>query len=91
MVKGEEQAHHIVAANAKAAQGARDSLAKHGIDINNAANGAAMKTAAHQSVYTKAYYQSLNDGIRAADKAGGKPAVEQQLQHICKNISGGGC
>lgn len=91
VVKGEEQAHHIVAANAKAAEPARAILAKHGIDINSAANGAAMKTAAHQAVHTKAYYQSVNDSIRAADKAGGKPAVEQQLQRICKDISGGGC
>jgi hypothetical protein len=43
------------------------------------------------TAHTKPYYQGVNDSIRAADKAGGKPGVEQQLHRICKDINGGGC
>jgi RHS repeat-associated protein len=91
VAKGEEHAHHIVARAAKAAAPARAILAKHGIDIDSAVNGAAMSKAAHSAVHTKAYYQQINQRIQAADQAGGRAAVEHELQQTCRQLTNGGC
>ena len=86
--KGVEQAHHIVAKNAEAAAPARDILKKYGIDIDSSVNGAAMKADAHRTTHTAAYYENVNQSLRAADKSGGKSAVVERLCDICNNLGG---
>lgn len=87
--KGVEQAHHIVAQGAQAAQPARDILEKHDIGIHSAENDAAMLNTAHQGTHTAAYYRQVNDALKTADETGGKPQVlntmagfQQQLQNV---------
>jgi len=72
--KGVEEAHHIVAQNAKAAEPARKILAEHGIDINSAENGAAMSRMRHRKTHTNEYYQGLNEGLTEANQ--GERAAE---------------
>jgi len=66
--KGEQQAHHIVAQNAKAAAPAQKAMAKAGVDINDAKNGAAMSKDAHQSVHTADNYSQVNAAMTEAAK-----------------------
>ncbi len=86
VAKGAEEAHHVVAQNAKSAAPAREILEKHGIDINSANNGAAMDKNSHRSIHTAEYYQSVNQRISNADSAGGKAAVCQTLCEIAKEL-----
>jgi RHS repeat-associated protein len=67
--KGVEQAHHLVAQGSKHAGEARDVMKKLGIDIHSALNGAAVKTASHAVLHTKAYYKRVNSLIVAASKS----------------------
>ena len=89
VVKGAEEAHHIVAQGAKKADEAREILQKHGIDIHNAENGAAMSKASHRSTHTDDYYRGLNTRLRNADS--GPKAGEQVrgvLKEYQKNLEG---
>jgi hypothetical protein len=78
----------VVAANARAAESARAILEKHGIDIDNAVNGAVLKREVHQSTHTAQYYDDVNRTLDAADKLGGRDAVIDALCSICMNIGG---
>src|SRR5262249_37804670 len=82
-----EHGHHVVAQNAKAAQPARDVLAKFKISVHNEANGARMNAARHLGTHTRAYYEAIN---RAIVKAGarGRDAVVDMLRNLAKALEG---
>lgn len=61
--RGFEQAHHIVAQYARAAEPARKALSKVGIDINAAENGVSLRTVLHSSLHTSRYYEIINQQI----------------------------
>lgn len=84
-------AHHLIPAKDKAAQAARDILAKHGIDINDAINGVYLPTKnntslnqgiEHNGRHPKSYAETVNDLIRNADTRGGKKEVINELNDI---------
>lgn len=89
VAKGVEEAHHIVAQNAKAAAGAREILAKAGIDVHGAENGAALLKADHRAVHTKDYYQTIERELKAAWDSGGADRVKQRLEEIRKALEEG--
>ncbi|MFZ7109469.1 RHS repeat-associated core domain-containing protein [Avibacterium avium] len=83
-------AHHIVAGSDARAQTARDILAKHNIDINDARNGIFLKHisktskqagAYHRNIHTNKYYDNVNRILTRADKHG-KDAVEKALNKL---------
>lgn len=69
-------AHHIVAGNAPRAQAARNMLARHGVGINEAANGVFLPAnaaspnlsgaAVHSSLHTRHYYETVNKLLSGA-------------------------
>lgn len=61
-----QHAHHIVASGAAAADPARQVLARVGMDINSAFNGAFLDAAYHQGLHTTAYYQNVNGMLTGA-------------------------
>jgi RHS repeat-associated protein len=64
--------HHIVAGRAADAARAREVLAKYGIGINDAANGAFLEPAKHARLHTKAYYRHVNEqliGVQSREEA----------------------
>lgn len=84
-------AHHIVPENDKEADDARKILKKHVIDINGYENGVFLPTAnnggvapgiTHSGRHPKKYVIKVNDRIVAADKIGGKQAVEKELNNL---------
>jgi len=81
VAKGEEEAHHLVAQRAAAAQPARDVLQRVGIGIHDAENGAAAKTAVHAGTHTADYYGRVNQAMQGAENAG-KDAVISVLDGI---------
>jgi RHS repeat-associated protein len=68
VAKGVEEAHHIVAQKAKAAEPARKILEEHGIDIHSAENGAAVEKSAHRGLHTNRYYEELNERLTQANQ-----------------------
>jgi hypothetical protein len=82
-----DHAHHIVAGNAKAARRSRSILAKHNIDINDAANGQFLPGAVHSRVHTKKYFQAVD---RTLQRAKTKQDVDQALQHIANKLKATG-
>ena len=76
-----EQAHHLVAQNAAAAAPARGVLARVGIGIHDAANGAAVGNATHAGAHTASYYDRVNQVVQGAEQ-GGRAAVGSALSHI---------
>ena len=83
-------AHHIVAGSDTRAQTARDILAKHNIDINDARNGIFLKHISktskqagpyHRSIHTNKYYDNVNRILTRADEYG-KEAVEKALNKL---------
>jgi hypothetical protein len=67
-----EAAHHVVAANAKAAADARAKLAEVGIDVNDPVNGVALPGSFHRGIHTRAYYDALNarlEDVKTRDEA----------------------
>jgi RHS repeat-associated protein len=81
VVQGAEHAHHIVAQGAKIAAPARAVLARVGIGIHSAENGAAVRAGIHASAHTIDYYTRVNAAITAAEK-GGIEAVEAALRYF---------
>jgi len=88
-------AHHIVAYSHGTAKPARDILAKHSIDINDAINGVwlprnsaisrargALHREAGSALTNSGYLNEVNRRILAADAAGGKAHVLRELQKI---------
>jgi uncharacterized protein RhaS with RHS repeats len=81
--------HHIVGSG-KRAKPAKDILKKHGIDIDSHKNGVFLPNGAnskaqghpHTGRHTNEYIDKVNEDIIAADKLGGKPAVEKQLETV---------
>jgi len=85
--KGVEQAHHIVAQGAHLADEARTILGKVGIDVHSALNGAALRTAEHAGMHTRAYYKQVNEILKTAynsanTRAGRRAAVAKALATI---------
>jgi hypothetical protein len=87
VARGVQQAHHIVAQGARAAAPARAVLARVGIGINSARNGAAMRTAGHIITHTKEYYATINRAVISAE-AGGVKAVTAALTAARKLLQG---
>ncbi len=56
-------AHHIVAGAAPGAQAARETLARLGIGINDAANGVFLPAAQHAALHTTEYYTAVNKAL----------------------------
>ena len=75
----------LIALTRQAAEPAREVLEKHGIDINHEANGAGMKTEAHQTTHTSDYYRDTNQRITEAGQQG-KEAVLDTLRDIGKKL-----
>jgi len=84
--KGVEQAHHIVARAAARAQPARDVLKRAGIGIDDAKNGAALKTGVHQAIHTKVNYDKINAALTAAEK---NNTVHEALEKLREFLGGG--
>jgi hypothetical protein len=61
-----EEAHHVVAANARAAAAARGRLTEFGIDVNDPVNGVALPGSFHRGIHTEAYYRELNRQLELA-------------------------
>jgi hypothetical protein len=90
-------AHHIVAGNAPAAAQARAVLQRFGIGINDAINGVflpatraapnATGAAAHSTVHTNAYYQTVNQMLGAATT---RAEAEAALRAISQALLAGG-
>mgnify|MGYP000356006659 CR=1 FL=1 len=59
-------AHHIVAGRAERAAPARAVLDRFGIGINDAANGAFLRSGAHNGLHTNAYYETVNSALSQA-------------------------
>ncbi|MCG8806528.1 sugar-binding protein, partial [Tenacibaculum finnmarkense] len=85
-------AHHIVGSG-KSAKPAKDILTKHGIDIDSHKNGVFLprkgSTAPghkHTGKHLDSYVDAVNKDIIKADKLGGKPAVEKQLDKIRQGL-----
>ncbi len=86
VIKGVQDAHHIVAKNAVGADAARAVLKYFGIGVDEAVNGVALNRAAHQGVHTADYYARTNRRLEAAKKAG-EVAVRQELRTIGAELS----
>jgi hypothetical protein len=86
-------AHHIVGSG-KRAKGAKDILKKHDIDIDSHKNGVFLPNGPnskapghiHTGRHTNNYIDAVNEDIIAADKLGGKEAVERQLEIIREGL-----
>ena len=61
-----QDAAHIVAQNDRRAAGAREVLAKFGIDVNDPVNGVAMDRARHQRSHTNANYAEVGRKVQEA-------------------------
>ncbi|MFO0228680.1 AHH domain-containing protein, partial [Gemmatimonas sp.] len=59
-------AHQIVASGAKRAAPARAVLERFGIGINDAANGAFLRSGVHARIHTNAYYDAVNSALSQA-------------------------
>jgi A nuclease family of the HNH/ENDO VII superfamily with conserved AHH/Novel toxin 10 len=89
VVKGAEEAHHIVAQSAKKADKAREILKKHNIDIHSAENGAAMSKSSHRGTHTDKYYDGLNSRLRDANSGSNAgDNVRGVLKEYQKNLQG---
>nr|WP_077049320.1 AHH domain-containing protein [Pseudomonas sp. KK4] len=85
-------AHHIVGDTAKLAAPARAVLAKHNIHVDNAVNGVFLPNRnnfdsnvpgiLHNGKHPNSYFESVNQLIISADKAGGKPMILKTLDRI---------
>ena len=88
VVKGEQEAHHIVAQADKRAAGSRDILKRNKIDVHEADNGARMEKAEHRKVHTNDMYRNVEGRLEKAEAKGGSdPAaraasVRQELKDI---------
>ena len=91
VVKGKDEAHHIVAQTDKRAAGSREILQRNGIDVHGADNGAAMVKAEHRGVHTTEYHQNVEQRLTAAESRGSCAAscqaeVRQELKQIGKEL-----
>lgn len=80
-------AHHIVAGNAKKAEGSRKILSKFGIDINDAVNGVFLPTQKgvsngvyHPSLHTDKYYLTVEQMLKQAES-------KEEAIDVLKNIA----
>ena len=85
-------AHHIVAGGAKGAVQARMTLAKYGIDMNDAANGVflpmtkGVKEAYHNTLHTNVYYDAVNELLsKATDSKQARDILETIAEQLCNN------
>ena len=79
-------AHHVVAANARVAQTARNVLERAGVAINDARNGVWItKPGAHP----EAYYRTVNQRLLSAEQRGGGPEVLKELWRLRRDIATG--
>jgi hypothetical protein len=75
-------AHHLVPGGGGASAEARAILSKHGIGIDDAANGVWLAEGSHIGTYTNAYRTYVNETLRAADRAGGRAGVVRALAEL---------
>ncbi|WP_143063240.1 RHS repeat-associated core domain-containing protein, partial [Pseudomonas agarici] len=85
-------AHHIVGDTSKLANPARKVLAKHDINVDDAVNGVflpnrnnidpALPGILHNGKHPNSYFESVNELIVNADKAGGKPMVLKTIDKV---------
>ncbi|MEE4716347.1 RHS repeat-associated core domain-containing protein [Pseudomonas alliivorans] len=85
-------AHHIVGDTSMLADPARKVLAKHDIDVDDAVNGVflpnrnnidpALPGILHNGRHPNSYFESVNELIINADRAGGKPMVLKTIDKI---------
>jgi hypothetical protein len=80
-------AHHIVPKNEPIGAEGRAILAKHGIDIDDAANGVLVDPAMHPR--DNAYYADVNRRLLDADRRGGYSEVMKTLDAIREDIRSG--
>lgn len=78
--------HHLVAFAAKAAEPARQVLAKFGIGINAAVNGAFVKSETQRAMHTTKYYEEVN---RLVGQATTKQEVIEALKYIGGRVAAG--
>ncbi|WP_081328785.1 RHS repeat-associated core domain-containing protein [Tannerella forsythia] len=90
-------AHHIVAGDHMDPNAikARSILSKHGIDIDDAANGIYLKHmdpnsiqpgAYHRVIHTKIYFENVANRLEIADLIGGKNGVLDELDNIAGDL-----
>ena len=90
-------AHHIVAGDHMDPNAikARSILSKHGIDIDDAANGIYLKHmdpnsiqpgAYHRVIHTKICFENVANRLEIADLIGGKNGVLDELDNIAGNL-----
>ncbi len=79
-------AHHIVAQRSRFAAGSKAILARFGIGVHDAANGAWLARGAHQGIHTRAYYEAVE---KALSKASSRAEALKILQEIRDGILSG--
>lgn len=90
-----EAAHHIVAQGAKAAEPARQALARVGVQVNEAVNGVylpatrnALSSAAnHLTLLTQQYYRAVNDAVANVQTRQEAVEVLQSIRSALQNNS----
>ena len=91
VIKGEQDAHHIVAQTDKRAAQARAILARNGIGVHSANNGAAVARAEHRVMHTAEYHREVGERLagaeaRGSDEISRQQNVSQELGKIRKEI-----
>jgi hypothetical protein len=81
-----DEAHHIVAKKATAADPARITLQKFGIGLHDAANGVFLPRPKHRRLHGNEYYEAVN---KALARAKSKAEAEQILQSIAQGLQSG--
>jgi len=74
-----DDAHHIVAAGARGANGARDIMRSFGINIDDAANGVGLPRQFHQQLHTASYYAEVTNRLSAASTREEAVEILQQM------------
>ncbi len=84
VIKGEQEAHHIVAQGSRFAKESRDIIEEVGIKVHDAINGAAMAKSAHKGVHTKEYYEGIETKLKAV--RGSREGIENVLNQTRKRL-----
>jgi hypothetical protein len=79
-------AHHVVAANARLANAARDVLDRAGILLNDARNGVWITKA---GAHPETYYRTVNQRLVAAEERSGATGVVKELERLRRDIASG--
>jgi hypothetical protein len=81
-----DDAHHIVARNARPADPARKVLERLGIGIDDPANGVFLPKAQHQHLHSPEYYTAINRALAGATT---KSEAEEILRSIARKLDEG--